>query len=363
MAGKKGGAYIASGSYACTFSPPLQCQGSTSVSGIDSTRKVGKVFNHKKDGATEIETQRVLDSIDPEHLFTVNYYGKCRVGKITTADDIDSCDKTIQSNENLQIVYGHGGKDLWSVIGSTSFARMNDVFVRLFFKFQPVIEGMKRLNTAGYLHMDIKPDNIVFDGSKLSMIDFGLMSRKNALFGKDKKAQLAFDYPYYPPEFKLHSGMRTIESDLHKFQSFFMQNFGVISVKEESVIAKELQRFLAMYASDIETSLDGARIFDKSDVYSLGVTLTILHKYMITNDDARTYIIKCIINDMINCNPYERSTWDDVLRKITEIKTMLTRPASRKLPSSRRQGMDLPPPVHLDAYSFKTRGASRTVKM
>lgn len=341
MSGKKGGAYLSSGSYACTFTPPLQCQKPTGAARgtlrspqSNGARKVGKVFNNKKYGMTEVETQHVIASVDPEHLFTVNYYGKCLVGRITAADQINDCDKNIETNESVQIIYGHGGKDLWNVISDTPLHKMNDTFVQLFLKFQPVIAGLKRLNAAGYLHMDIKPDNIVFDGNKVSVIDFGLMAKMSSLLTKGRSAQLAFDYPYYPPEFKLQS----VNDDLYKFQTSFMQNFNVISFKEESLIAKELQRYLAMSKSED----DGVRNFDKfnkSDIYSLGATLMILHKYMVTTDDMKTYIIKSFIMEMVNCNPYERSTWDDVLKKFNEIKTLLT----RKLMSH--------------------RGASRTVKI
>lgn len=328
----KGGAYVASGTYACTFSPPLSCGRVKS----HSQQKLGKVFESSDAAIQEAEIQSIIRKVDPNNLFTVKYFGKCKIAGINQEDDMESCSKDIRVNRNIQLTYEYGGKALWDVIAlykgtSTS----NDKFVKLFLKFEPLFSGVKRLNDMGYLHLDIKLENIVFDSIKLSLIDFGLMKNISEMMSKIQKSLLSYDYPYYPPEFKFMSVARTInpQMDFVKFKAFFMRNFGVISIKDESLIHKELERFFASYIYQNDHSLDGNGMFAKSDLYSVGVTLIILYDYIVRKDDYRTYIIKDLIKDMINCNPYERIGWDEVLRRTQEIKQLIAAKSPRQ-PSS-----------------------------
>jgi hypothetical protein len=327
-----GGAYVASGSYACTFSPPLSCSPSarttkTKAMKTFGSRKIGKVFQNSDDALREAELQRIIQSVDPHNTFTVKYVGKCRIAGVTPQDNVASCDKDIQVNKNMQLVYGYGGRDLWNVIGSADKAgNVNNTFVKLFLKFEPLFRGVHRLNSMGYLHLDIKVENIVFDGSKLFLVDFGLMNSKSQMLSKSQKPLLSYDYPYYPPEFKFLAVLRTInpQTDFMKFKAFFMRNFGVISVKEESVVHKELERFFAAYIFQSDRSMDGEKILDKADIYSVGVTLMILYSYIVAKDDYRTYIIYDLIKDMVNCNPYERPSWEEILRRVDEIKDLIS---------------------------------------
>jgi serine/threonine protein kinase len=362
-----GGAYVASGSYACTFSPPLSCtpHAHTTKSKALKTfrnRKIGKVFEDSDDALREAEIQRIIHAVDPKNTFTVKYVGRCRISAISPQDEIGSCDKDIQNNKNMQLIYGYGGQDLWKVIGSTGKGRnTNDTFVKLFLKFEPLFRGVHRLNSIGYLHLDIKVENIVYDGNRLSLVDFGLMNTKSQMMSKSQTSHLSYDYPYYPPEFKFLAVLRTInpQTDFQKFKAFFMRNFGVITVKEESVIHKELERFFASYIFQSDRSLDGERILDKADIYSVGVTLMILYSYLVLDDDYRTYIIHDLIKDMVNCNPYERPSWEEILRRLDEIREIVVTPGAKrssKVRSNKQQKTRKT--VHADILSIKTRSGS-----
>jgi hypothetical protein len=369
-----GGGFVASGSYACIFSPPLSCSphGHGNKPRRIKTfgnRKVGKVFEDSDAALREAEIQRIVRTVDPNNTFTVKYIGCCRISSIAQRDGIASCDKNVQSNKNMQLIYGYGGQDLWNVIGSTDKGgNTNDIFVKLFLKFEPLFRGVHRLNEMGYLHLDIKVENIVFDGHKLSLVDFGLMNTKSQMMSKSQNSHLSYDYPYYPPEFKFLAVLRTInpQTDFLKFKAFFMRNFGVISVKEESLIHKELERFFASYIFQNDRSLDGERILDKADIYSVGVTLMILYSYIVLNDDYRTYIIHDLIKDMVNCNPFERPSWEEILRRLDEIKALVapaTRGSKLKVGVNRRHLKTRKTP-HADILSIKTRSKSApSVKM
>lgn len=330
----KGGAYVAAGTYACTFSPPLSCGRVKS----HSHQKLGKVFENSDAAIQEAEIQNIIQKVDPNNLFTVKYYGKCRIAGVNPEDEIESCSKDIRVNKNIQLTYEYGGKALWDVIALYKGSNSNDKFFKLFLKFEPLFRGVQRLNDMGYLHLDIKLENIVFDGTKLSLIDFGLMKSVKEMMNKLQKSLLSYDYPYYPPEFKFMSVARTINplTDFAKFKAYFMRNFGVISIKDESLIHKELERFFALYIYQNDNSLDGTGMFAKSDLYSVGVTLTILYDHIVRADDYRTYIIKDLIKDMINCNPYERIGWDEVMRRMQEMKQLVASKSPRQPPSKKR---------------------------
>jgi hypothetical protein len=362
MKSSKGGAYVASGSYACTFSPPMSCGPSTRSKMLKSRnqQKIGKVFEDTDDALREAEIQRIIHAVDPQNTFTVKYVGRCKVASISPQDEIDACDKDIQKDRNMQLIYGYGGKDLWNVIGTTKGARVNDTFVRLFLKFEPLFRGVSRLNSMGYLHLDIKLENIVYDGHKLSLVDFGLMNTKSQMLNKAQKALLSYDYPYYPPEFKFLSVIRTInpQTDFLKFKTFFMRNFGVIAVKEESLIHRELERFFASYIFQTDRSLDGERLLDKADIYSVGVSLMILYSYIVQRDDYRTYIIHDLIKDMVNCNPYERPSWEEIMRRILEIKQLITSVPGSSKPNLIQRQMRSKKTPHADILSIKTRSKS-----
>lgn len=368
-----GGAYVASGSFACTFSPPMSCGhvlSSRSKSGKSNKnqRKIGKVFEDTTDALHEAEIQRIIQAVDPQNTFTVKYFGRCKVASVSPQDHIEACNKDIEINKSMQLVYGHGGRDLWNVIGTINEndTKPNDTFVRLFLKFEPLFRGVKRLNSMGYLHLDIKLENIVYDGNKMSLVDFGLMNSKSRMMTKGQE-RLLFDYPYYPPEFKFLAVLRSInpQTDFSKFKAFFMRNFGVISVRNESEVHKELERFFASYSFQSDRSLDGEKLFDKADLYSVGVSLLILYTYTVQKDDYRTYIIYDLIKDMVNCNPYERPSWDEVLRRVVEMKHLIT-PMTRspkvnlaeRQPRSTRSTRSTRKTPHADILSIKTRSKS-----
>lgn len=68
---------------------------------------------------------------------------------------------------------------------------------------QQILQGLKDIHEAGYVHMDLKPENIMFDGmGNVKIIDFGLsepINEKAELFHKQFKGQIGTEY-YMSPE-------------------------------------------------------------------------------------------------------------------------------------------------------------------
>lgn len=343
---KRGGKYVSSGSYACTFSPPIPCKDSRPQTLLKTSYGlIGKVFKDDESGLEELELNKIVKSIDPNSEFTVPLVRRCRIGRPGTADEAASCDKNLIPTRSVQLVYEHGGKDLWNV--STKSLTQEEAFIKLFLKLEPVFRGMQRFNNAGWLHLDLKPDNIVYNGRKISVVDFGMMAKVKALYDKTHRPLLMYDYPYFPPEFKLFVMSKTfnMRNDFNKFKTFFMRNFSVINVVDEALVTKELERFVAMYNCEQPTDFDS--MFLKSDIYALGMTLMVVLRSMVDQVTPSTYIAQTLIRDMMHCNPYERPDWDEVLRRFEHIKALLSKSTSKKL--SKVLSIR-----HKDALSFKT---------
>ena len=83
-------------------------------------------------------------------------------------------------------------------------------FNKLILAFSELLLGIIKMNKNNYVHLDIKPDNILYNSelNKLSIIDFGLSfkieSSKNKLNSDKKGKILNHNYPYFPPEFKIY---------------------------------------------------------------------------------------------------------------------------------------------------------------
>jgi serine/threonine protein kinase len=46
-----------------------------------------------------------------------------------------------------------------------------------------VVDAVDKLHKEGFLHLDIRPTNIVYNGEDGKLIDFGLMAEKSSYYG------------------------------------------------------------------------------------------------------------------------------------------------------------------------------------
>jgi serine/threonine protein kinase len=206
----KGGSFINSGTYGCAFSPPIECE----VKAIQipaGVKVVGKIFSSKKAFKEELDIVKLILKFDKNHSYTVPYYGHCMVHKsdFKPSDETYRCSQHIQLKKNRfpQIIYQYGGIDLKEYYNySTRYSIAFDEFLKLFY---PLMEGIQEIHAKGFVHVDIKPPNILFDPSlpKMYLIDFGLITPLVKMSQEDYL--LRHEYPYYPPEFKLLHEFKT----------------------------------------------------------------------------------------------------------------------------------------------------------
>ena len=165
----KGGAYVASGSYGCTFKPPLPCMGKARQrNGI--SKLVGE-----DSFAGEVEAGDAFRDFDPEQKFFLSHNDICDLddGAIEAANSYNEC--TARAGRTKLLFYEDGGVDLARIkLRPADYIPFLKSLVNLF-------KGLHLAHTNQRYHMDIKTDNVVskkqIDGTFLTrFIDLGLAS-------------------------------------------------------------------------------------------------------------------------------------------------------------------------------------------
>lgn len=199
--------FIASGSYGCVFRPHLKCKSKKHYSD-----GVGKVFYTEEDFESEKDIAEKVKNIDPKNKFTLPMYEACETDKnYRPSDQISKC-KTVNMNGKSfqQLIYKYGGKSLLEVLQERKGSLA--LFKKTFLALHNILDGISKVNAMGYIHQDIKPDNILMASSlkpgtkdpNAYIIDFGILDRKDNIYNEENTAMLKYDYPYFPPEYKLY---------------------------------------------------------------------------------------------------------------------------------------------------------------
>ena len=215
----KGGKVIGQGSAGCVFDPPLLCEGETE-------RKPGYVTKmlSKKDFQEE---WREIEGIKPiiatipnnENYFIVNQIYPCVNPQYDTIDDLSNfssktCNPltesmfsslpgetrdTIMDIQRLRaatkqgFIQGlnmpNGGPNLNEY--TTPFDFTIEQFKTINNSLIDLLQnGVVPMNEAGLLHLDIKAPNMVFDGTHVRVIDWGLANKINPEIGYGLKSPM-----------------------------------------------------------------------------------------------------------------------------------------------------------------------------
>jgi serine/threonine protein kinase len=245
---------------------------------------VGKVFPDDRDFEEEKAKHIMIEKhVDPNHEFSVPIYETCRVKEFQPSNTAFKCGVLSSAARRTprqplsQIIYQYAGKDLQRII--TTKRGSERQFKIMLKKMRPILIGLQKIHDYGYVHQDIKCGNLLWDhrAKKMVMIDFGILTPINNIYNESNQYVLSYDYPYYPPEFKLFVFNKTYL----QFYVKFLRNF-----KFHIEIAKESVDYLQILAShfkvDISGSLNDAfkhKCFDPSkvDLYSFGMVCLALY--------------------------------------------------------------------------------------
>lgn len=322
----EGGEFLASGSYGCAFKMPVRCSDDQDKQEKYYFQGVGKLFGHHRNANDEYQKYLQVKKMDPGHEWSLPLLHACSVVSFEMKDKAKLCEHVEKQGSTdhsyMQLIYKDGGTDLSSWVKQykkKSNASKRRIFVSLITKhLGTVIEGLTKISQSGYVHLDIKPPNILFDKKQLYIIDFGLLTEQSKLYVTKNKSLLSYQYPYYPPEFKLYSLRKPLS--LKSFQTSVLDNMKhrPQTPEETETMNKQLARFYKVIKSKCPR-MDKAflsdelkSMTDRVDIYSLGISLWYIYRQMIIKDDETTLKIKTLIDKMRNANPYERITLDEL---------------------------------------------------
>lgn len=297
--------FVAAGTYGCIFDKALNCA-SHKKQPADA---VSKVFADRESFEEEKSMEAMIKKIDPEHKFTRSFYDQCQVnsGDINRYA-IDTCKHTKNQNSKYhQIVFQDGGNDLTKLMRKPGPKSVMS-FRKILKRFRVIIDGIHTLSKKKYVHLDIKPENILYNNKKFFLIDFGLMCKKNEVY--THKHVLRHDYPFYPPEFKM-----TTYPEMKTFNKEFVKNFSyqyhVYDRKRQedtrvslhdNIISKTDYSIKEQESDLLRLNKNKTREVNKIDVYSVGMVLLLLYIWSGTKIPKLGRLIK----SMICFDPLER---------------------------------------------------------
>lgn len=265
---------IGQGNYGCVFKPHLKCKGHKTIK-----NGVGKIFSDEDEFKSEVSKNKILEKLDPNHEFSIQTLDLCTIDYFRTVDKVDDCDiLNKQRGEYSQLIYKYGGKNLKSYMEKKGSVTG---FIKLLKLFRPILIGIQRMVKHHYVHQDIKPHNILYDGKQLYLIDYGILKENKNIFIKSNTYILEYDYPYYPPEYKiwLYHSSNGVDSIYNKIYKNFRFTFYIGGRRLDllNFIEDKFTLNLKESVSSVVYNKIKVDVPEKMDLYSLGIVLSELY--------------------------------------------------------------------------------------
>ena len=321
---------LGKGSYGCVFSPPVQCEQSTGTRfKTPSKTNTGKVFFDNNEFEKEKAYFRVIAFIDPKHSFTLPLKNDCDVIPPTHVDPKyleATCPQLVKQQKYPQLIVPNGGMDLAQYVHTLetkgNIAANAKAFIKIINAAKGVFKGLNQMAKMKVVHNDIKPDNILFKGRKMFLIDFGIMTSHEGCFKPDRNYILDYNYMWYPPEFRLAAAFNTgkhihVNELKAKYQETHKSSNTFIEFLKTEMGVDAGDQIESLYTTYLARG-QGTWQPSKVDLYSLGMTFTqIIHVLDLTYQKlvqarvSRTNIIKIsaiklLLARMIDPNPITR---------------------------------------------------------
>lgn len=342
MTDHTGGKYVARGSYGCTFAPAIPC--SAKVPKGTYTRSIGKLFYGNSISSVQEElvlAQKVTREIDPKGTFTVRLRDQCKIDDPKESDLAGAPSMCRFYPGDGQLIYDNGG------ISLETYVKVNrrqptaaSAMVKLVKNSLPVLEGMKVMVEKQLTHTDIKPENLLIQGRKVLMIDFGLMASFDETLDRDWL--MNHHYRYYPVEFKLFSfyaqNFTKIGSSLPRLQKIMGQNFpngnavysvfGVNLQSELKEMAFQCDRMFKRYTYEDFEEFMKVVVLPKCDLFAYGISLAEIYvNLMITakskSDIKKLAAIRQFLRLLILPNSMKRPSLDEAISMLKDLINIL----------------------------------------
>jgi serine/threonine protein kinase len=196
---------IGKGSYSIVITPPienvLKSQWFINYDNKqdDDVSKVYKI-NDLEDFEAELFILSEITEIENYEEFTVclkgasNFYlDEIQDENILKELEVQKCG--LNQIEMQQIIFGYGGISIHKYDKHFSFDHSFNLLLNFY-------KGLLKINSCNIIHRDIKPTNVLYNGEKLLIIDFGLSCHIDDVYNWIKSDFiLSNKYPFNPPEF------------------------------------------------------------------------------------------------------------------------------------------------------------------
>lgn len=176
----KGGKKISEGGFGCVYYPEINCQGNT----IKNTNYISKI--QKKDISSDIEEYngRIIQKIYNYKLFYAPVIEQCPIELSRLKQgDIQECNIFKKKGINKQFIlqkipYIKGKSFLDYFFNKNNYYhnKKQETLMTLYDSFPYLLISIQKLYQQGFIHYDIKKENIMYDTERNIpiIIDFGL---------------------------------------------------------------------------------------------------------------------------------------------------------------------------------------------
>lgn len=356
--------FVGEGSYGCVHRPSLQCKNRK----MSYKKKVSKTMT-TRNALQEMDEYNIIASADRKKEFYLGKPIKCiPKDSMKNLKQLEKCKilqkhlKTSNIKKLSLLVMDDGGPELKTfskMLDTLEVNATNKMMVEKFLiELDRMFAGIVLFHENGFLHHDIKPQNVLYDPKKnrTNYIDFGLVRNYQDIMEASRQSDnVLAEYPFWTFPFEIqflnkkiyddfadmgikdkNDFMKYAIEDLHedadtKFVTAIQVFFEYVSVKcssteKNKIIKKYLNEFHEMileeiYKDNYERFLK--RSIETIDVYGLGMTMTFVMSY------CKKFIDTSIYDDFTECfynmtrpnlfkrfDVYEaRSTYDAILRK------------------------------------------------
>lgn len=334
-----GGKYINHGTYGCAFNPPLQCNEKKPK----YAKSIGKVFINNASAKQSYDEEKAIakkikQSIDPKNEFTVELRDDCTVKTGVKYVKTGVPTKCIFSGSEDQLIYENGGTTLNGYMSSHLGSPKH--FLDLFKTALPALRGIKKLVDKQVTHTDIKPENMLIQKGKLSIIDFGLMLSYDDLFLQTHI--LNHTYRYYPIEMKAMAFYQKAGKlpAMNTYTNYLTTNFNgvdakaffnVFNIDVDFELKESLTFYMMMFSNepvDVFKTFFKHKISSTLDLYSFGMSFAELYVEMLSQADLHSYpnsvikkltLVKNYLRQIINPNSFKRISINEAISQYQEL--------------------------------------------
>lgn len=352
---KIGGDLVGQGTFGCVFKPMVLCP--KDASGKDTTRftpeylengatptandharlqrGVSKLVFDDTEYMDERKSAALMRTIDPKAEFTNPLLGSCpmRMSQVRDLQGMDRCNPAMDTRikKAYNLVFEHHGTDLFRYgLGTEeNLSKLNFASKSLHTKILGVCRGIKKMLENDFVHMDIKPPNMLNVGSKILLIDFGLSSDLKDVLSPGFKGITTHAYPYYPPELKLYWKTLTRENWMVNYTSILTLLLSKLDVrpvplrKSVSSLITTVERQIKSRVTKEGGTPEEHRLaiftefIRKLDIFSLGISLLEIFAYgdssNMTPEQLQNF--KRILRGMTSMNPFDRYDIDRLINE------------------------------------------------